>query len=156
MVKIYEYETGLYEYVDQEGNKRIGRWKQKYERDDYHWMGEVLNRRKVGVVDFIEEDDDDYVDGKPDKRRECPHCIQFGVHKKLSGRILKKGEEKPYDYDKWLQCVEGCGNIFPRHEIEKEKVLKADTEKHKTDNPFEVGEGIVMSVPSRTSKEGEK
>lgn len=156
MVKVYEYETGFYEYTDDEGNKRIGKKEQKYELDKEFYGSEVYSKKKVGVVDFYEDDEDEYVGAEPDKRRECPHCLEYGVHVKLAGRILKKGEEKPEDYDQWMQCVNGCGNIFPVHEIEKEKLLKVETEQHVTDNPFEAKKSIVLGIPKRSSPAGKK
>jgi hypothetical protein len=128
MVKDYETETGYYEYVYTEGYTRIGKWEQRYVGDrGYHSPGDpLMNRKKVNIVDFFQDDDDDYVDGVPNKRRECPNCLQYGVHNKLSGRILKKGEKRPVDYDQFLQCVSGCGNIFPVHEIERQKKLKVN------------------------------
>src|SRR4030095_67399 len=129
MVKDYETETGYYEYVDSEGYTRIGKWEQRYIGDrGYHSPGDrLMNRKKGGLVDFYpDEDEDEYAEGQPDKRRECPHCLQYGVHNKLSGCILKKGQEKPVDYDQFIQCVQGCGNIFPVHEIERQKKLQVN------------------------------
>jgi|SRR4030095_12221293 hypothetical protein len=137
MVRTYETETGYYEYTDSEGYTRIGRKEQKYEVDREFYSGAIMNRKKVGVVDFYpDEDEDEYAEGMPDKRRECAHCLQYGVHNKLSGRILKKGEEKPVDYDKFLQCVTGCGNIFPVHEIERQKKLQVNELKGRSRKSF--------------------
>jgi hypothetical protein len=158
LVKGYEYETGYYEYVDSEGNKRIGKKEQKYEVDRGFYGGELLRKKKVGVVDFFpDEDEDEYAEGEPVKRRECPNCLQYGVHIKLAGRILKKGEEKPVDYDQFLQCVNGCGNIFPVHEIERQKKLQVNELKgHVVQNPFDVNATLIESIPKRTSKAGRK
>jgi len=86
MVKDYETETGYYEYVDTEGYTRIGKWEQRYVGDrGYHSPGDrLMNRKKGGLVDFYpDEDEDEYAEGQSDKRRECPHCLQYGVHNKL-------------------------------------------------------------------------
>jgi hypothetical protein len=158
MVKAYEYETGYYEYTDEEGYKRIGRWRQKYEVErGYYGYGfgeDSVRRKKVGMVDFYEEDDDEYIGTGPG-RRECPHCLEYGFHVKLQGGILEKGQPKPVDYANWLQC-HSCGNIYAKHEIERQKKLKADTKQHKVENEFEVGETIVSSVPTRSSPAGKK
>ncbi len=158
MVRSYEYETGYYEYVDGEGYTRIGKWEQRYVGDrGYYSPGDpLMNRRKVGVVDFYNDpDEDDYVGDIPNKRRECPHCLSYGVHRKLSGRILKKGEKKPVDYDQFLQCVSGCGNIFPKHEIERQKKLQVNELKgHVVENPFEANQTLIESVPKRSSPAG--
>lgn len=42
------------------------------------------------------------------------------------------------------------------HEIERQKILKADTKHHKSDNEFEAKEGIVMGIPKRSSPAGKK
>lgn len=157
MVRAYEIEKGIYEYVDDEGYKRVGRWEQKYVGDrDYYSPGDrLMNRKKVGMVDFYNDTYDEYVDGVPDKRRECPHCLQYGVHNKLSGRILKKGEKKPVDYDQFLQCVSGCGNLFPVHEIERQKKLEVNELKgHIVENPFEANQTLIESIPKRSSPAG--
>jgi hypothetical protein len=157
MVKAYEYEKGLYEYVDEDGHKRVGHWEQKWVGDrDYYSPGDkLMNRRKVGMVDFYEDEDDEYVDGRPDPRKECPHCLEYGVHVKLGAKIKKPGEKPAVDDDKFRSCYQ-CGNTFPAHEIEREKFLKSDTEHHKSDNEFEAKESIIMSVPSRSSLDGKK
>jgi hypothetical protein len=49
-----------------------------------------------------------------------------------------------------------CGNIYPVHEIERQKTLKADTKHHKSDNELEAKEGIVMGIPKRSSPAGKK
>jgi len=73
----------------------------------------------------------------------------------IGGMILKKDEEKAVDYDRYSQCYQ-CGNIYPVHEIERQKTLKADTKHRKSDNEFEAKEGIVMGIPKRSSPAGKK
>ena len=105
MVKTYEYETGFYEYTDSEGNLRIGKWEQKYEVYKGFYGGKKVRGKKVGVVDFNpDEDSDEYVGGVPDKRRECPHCLELDVHSKLGPRTFKDNEPIPEDNDLFLQC----------------------------------------------------
>ena len=31
--------------------------------------------------------------------RECAHCLEYEIHNKLKPRILKKGEQRPPDYE---------------------------------------------------------
>jgi hypothetical protein len=87
------------------GCARIGKWEQKYEVDRIYESDEIVSKNKVGVVDFYEDDDDDYVNGRPDNRRECPHCLEYGFHVKLCARIVKKGVPVPIDHDQFLQCM---------------------------------------------------
>lgn len=157
MVREYETESGYYEYMDEEGFRRIGRWEQKYvgDRGFYSPGDPLMNRKKVGIVDFYEDDDDEYLDGQPDKRRECPHCLEYDLHNKLGARIVEKGQQRPVDWEEFLQCYY-CFNIFPRHEIAKEKTLKVDVERHTEDNPFDVKKGIVLGIPKRSSPAGKK
>jgi len=128
---------------------------QKYKVVPGYYGSGIVSRRKVGVVYFDKDEDDDYVDGVPDRRRNCPHCKQFELTMKLGPRRTPKGREIPYDNDKWLECYH-CGNVFAKHEIEKLKKLKADTKEHKMESEFEVGETIIASVPRRTSPAGKK
>jgi hypothetical protein len=155
LVKTFEYETEYFEYTDSEGNKRIGRGDQKYIVERGFYGGEIMSRRKVGVVYFDKDEDDDYVDGVPDKRRNCPHCAQFDLIMKLGVRRTPKGKPIPSDNDLFLECYH-CGNIFPKHEIERQKTLKSDTKQHKVESEFEVGESIIESIPSRSSPAGKK
>jgi hypothetical protein len=155
LVKNYEYEKGLYEYTDDEGYKRIGHWQQRYKVIHGYYGSGIVSRKKVGMVDFDQDEDDDYVDGVPDRRRNCPHCAQFELTMKLGVRRIAKDQPIPSDIDKWLECYH-CGNIFPKHEIERQKKLKADTKEHKMESEFEVGETIIASVPRRTSPAGRK
>jgi hypothetical protein len=152
MVKVHETETGYYEYVDEQGNKRIGKWYQEYQGDRDYYGGEIMNRKKVGVVDFTQDSDDDYVDGEPDTKKECPHCLEYNSHVKLQGRILKKGEEKPPDYDQFLQC-HSCGAIVPAHEGILESKIEESLET--IDNPFQ-SKFEVVGIAKRTSKQGRK
>jgi hypothetical protein len=138
-------EKGLYEYNDEQGHARIG-----------YYTRRIIGKKRVAVVDlWPDEDNDDYVDGVPDRRRNCPHCAQFQLVMKLGPKRTPKDQEIPYDNDKWLECYH-CGNIFPKHEIERQKKLKTDIAQHKAETPFEVGETIITSVPSRTSPAGRK
>ena len=57
-----------------------------------------MNRKKVGLVDFYEDDSDDYVDGLPDKRRECENCFAHGIISKLGPRTWS-GKKRPSDWD---------------------------------------------------------
>jgi len=148
----YEYEKGYYEYKDKEGYARIGYWEQCYRVDRI--MDEIIRKDKIGIVDFYEdEDSDEYVDGRPDRRRECPHCLEYDFHVKLGARILKKGEPVPIDHDQFLQCYE-CGNVYGKHEIERLKTLKTDMKQHVSDNPFDTKKSIVVGIPKRNSEEG--
>jgi hypothetical protein len=114
-----------------------------------------VSRRKVGAVDFDQDENDEYVDGVPDRRRNCPHCEKFELIMKLGPRRTPKGREIRYDNDLFLECYH-CGSVYPKYEIERQKTLKADTKQHKSDNPFELGETVVESVPNRTSPAGRK
>jgi hypothetical protein len=138
-------EKGMYEYTDSQGYARVG-----------HYTRRLRGKKRTEVVDlFPDEDEDDYIDGVPDKRRSCPHCAKFELDMKLAARRIPKGQEIPSDNDKFLECYH-CGNIFPKHEIERQKKLKADTKQHKMETEFEVGETIIASVPNRTSPAGKK
>jgi hypothetical protein len=54
--------------------------------------------RFFAFVDFNENDEGQI--------RECPHCLEYEIHNKLKPRILKKGEQRPPDYDQFIQCWE--------------------------------------------------
>jgi len=58
-------------------------------------------------------------------------------------RILKKGEIKPPDYDKFVQCYE-CGNVFPVYQPHFESEIKDSVQT--TDNPFEGNESVFLST----------
>ena len=81
--------------------------------------------------------------------RECPHCLEYEIHNKLKPRILKKGEQRPPDYDQFVQCYE-CGNIFPIYEAHFESEIKDSLET--TDNPFEGNESIFLSTDNRKTQ----
>jgi len=83
------------------------------------------------------------------KIRECPHCLEYEIHNKLQPRILKKGEQRPPDYDQFVQCYE-CGNIFGIHETHFESKIKDSVET--TDNPFEGNESIFLSTDNRKTQ----
>jgi hypothetical protein len=87
---------------------------------------------------------------EPDTRRECPHCIQYNFHVKLQGRKLKPGEQKPSDYDQFLQC-HSCGNIVPAHEGILESKIQDSLETIET--PFE-SKFEVTGIAKRITKEG--
>jgi hypothetical protein len=155
MVMGYEYETGHYEYTDKDGYKRIGKWEQKYvgDRDFYSHSGPLNNRKKVGVVDFYEDEDEDEYVGAGPGRRECPNCLKYDLHSPLRAKWVKYGQPVPSDNDKFLECYQ-CSKVYPKHEIERQKKLKADTKQHKSDNEFEKGETIIQSIPSSSSPAG--
>ena len=73
--------------------------------------------------------------------RECPHCLEYEIHNKLKPRILKKGEQRPPDYDQSIQCWE-CGNIFPIYQSYPETEIKDSEETVQT--PSE-NESVFMS-----------
>ena len=149
MVREYEYEKGYYEYIDDEGFKRIGKWEQKYVGDRAYGSGDpLMNRKKVGFVDFYEDDDDEYVDGRPDPRHNCPNCLKYDMIVKLGPRIFPNGEKPPVDNDLFRQCHQ-CGEIYQLYEIEQQKMLKSDTERHTTNNQSEAKNSIVMGIPKR-------
>ena len=80
--------------------------------------------------------------------RECPHCLEYEIHNRLKPRILEKGEQKPPDYDQFIQCWE-CGNIYPIYQSYPETQIKDSVET--TDNPFE-NESIFLSTDSRAEQ----
>jgi len=50
------------------------------------------------------------------------------------------GEEKPSDYDQFLQCF-ACGRIFPIYEASIESKIQDSTQV--IDNPYEQGKSII-------------
>ena len=109
------------------------------------------NFNLIGYTSELRDKDDRFfafVDFNADdvgKIRECPHCLEYEIHNKLKPRILKKGEVRPPDYDKFIQCYE-CGNVFPIYETHFESKIKDSLET--TDNPFE-NESVFLSTDSR-------
>ena len=81
--------------------------------------------------------------------RECPHCLEYEIHNKLKPRILKKGEQRPPDYDEYIQCWE-CGNIYPIYQSYPETEIKDSEET--VDNPFE-NESVFMSSRKKKYKD---
>jgi hypothetical protein len=62
---------------------------------------------------------------------------------------LKKGEVKPPDYDKFVQCYE-CGNVFAAYQAHFESEIKDSLET--VNNPFENSESIFLSTDNRASQ----
>ena len=80
--------------------------------------------------------------------RECPHCLEYEIHNKLKPRILKKGEQRPPDYEQFIQCWE-CGTVYPLHQTFVEPEIKDSVET--TDNPFD-NESTFLSTDSRATQ----
>ncbi len=85
--------------------------------------------------------------------RECGHCLEYGIHNRLKPRILKKGEQRPPDYDQFIQCWE-CGNIFPLHQTFVDPEIKDSLETEKS--PFESNESVFLSTDNRVTQRKKK
>lgn len=81
--------------------------------------------------------------------RECPHCLEYEIHNKLKPRILKKGEQRPPDYEQFIQCWE-CGTVYPLHQTFVEPEIKDSLETVKS--PFESNESVFISTDSRATQ----
>ncbi len=103
-----------------------------------------IRERKTGnmvaVVDFTEDDEG--------RVRLCKHCESFGFQNKLGVLIVKQGEQRPTDWENWLQCHQ-CGSKYGRFEVLAQKTLKMNTEKHEESNPFNAKEPIFMHSATR-------
>lgn len=86
--------------------------------------------------------------GDEGKIRECPHCLEYEIHNKLKPRILRKGEQRPPDYDQFIQCWE-CGSIYPIYQSYPETEIKDSEET--VQNPSD-NESIFLSVDSRATQ----
>jgi len=80
--------------------------------------------------------------------KECAHCLEYDIHNKLKPRILKKGEQRPPDYEQWIQCWE-CGTVYPLHQTFVEPEIKDSLETVKS--PFESNE-LVFLTDSRATQ----
>lgn len=124
------------------------------EADNYGRFSKTTHGRKplVGIV-YSDDDDDD-----EEEIKYCPNCEKYNGKNRLGHRIVKEGEPAlpENDMENFLQCYV-CGKVFAVHEIEKQKNLKVSELKgHVTDNPFEAGQTLLESVPTRTSPAGRK
>jgi hypothetical protein len=91
-MKAYVTETGLFEYTDKQGYKRIGQWEQKYVgyRSFYDKNGPLTDKQPFGEIEYYaDEDSDDYVNSKPDNRPDCKRCLKYELHSKLNLRRVK-------------------------------------------------------------------
>src|SRR5918993_859945 len=70
----------------------------------------------------------------------CPSCEEYGFREMLGPKILLRGQARPTDYDKWLQCI-SCGRVYPIYEAKIESKLQDFVEV--SDNPFDAGQNIV-------------
>lgn len=59
--------------------------------------------------------------------RECAHCLEYEIHNKLKPRILKKGEQRPPDYEQFIRCWE-CGTVYLLHQTFLEPEIKDSLE----------------------------
>ncbi|MDP9490257.1 MAG: hypothetical protein M3P28_08700 [Thermoproteota archaeon] len=85
--------------------------------------------------------------------RECPHCLEYEIHNKLKPRILKKGEQRPPDYDLFIQCWE-CGTVYSLHQTFVEPEIKDSLETVKS--PFESNDSIFISTDTRATTRRKK
>src|SRR5688500_11629330 len=81
--------------------------------------------------------------------RECAHCLEYEIHNKLKPRILKKGDQRPPDYEQFIQCWE-CGTVYPLHQTFVEPEIKDSLETVKS--PFESNESVFISTDSRATQ----
>ena len=81
--------------------------------------------------------------------------MEYEIHNKLKPRILKRGEQRPPDYEQWIQCWE-CGTVYPLHQTFVEPEIKDSLETVKS--PFESNESVFISTDSRATqrKKGKK
>ena len=94
-------------------------------------------RERFGIIRGSPEDD---IEVERPQIRYCPSCLESGFREILGPKILMVGEEKPADYDQWLQCL-ACGRIFPIYESSIESKIQDSTQV--IDNPFEQGKSII-------------
>jgi hypothetical protein len=114
-----------------------------------------LVRRKdyVSIIDSNDDDDDD----DDDVRRFCENCLQLGMYNRLGAQIVNPGEEKPDDWNRWLQCYV-CGTKYAKYQTKQTEIIETGIQNLTEENPHESGskETIVMGIAKRTSKEGKR
>ena len=74
--------------------------------------------------------------------------MEYEIHNKLKPRILKRGEQRPPDYEMFIQCWE-CGTVYPLHQTFVEPEIKDSLETVKS--PFESNESVFISTDSRAT-----
>jgi hypothetical protein len=79
-------------------------------------------------------------------------CLKRGYKVQFGRKILQPNEQRPADYDHWLQCPR-CYNLCPIHEAAKDETIKDTIETQ--DNPFE-DKFQSVSVPTRAAEKGRK
>lgn len=89
------------------------------------------------------------------KDETCPHCLEWGFHRKMGPKFVMLGQVREPDWENWLQCYQ-CGNVYPVYEVKAQEKLKLDTQRHKQDNPFEAKNSFVTGIPKRSSKAGKR
>lgn len=111
-------------------------------------MRDSTTGRIIAVIDFHENEQETRI-------RYCPHCEEFGIKNMLGALMIKNGN-KNEDWEDWLQCHH-CANIYARFEPMAHGKLNLPTEQHISENPHEVGNGIVMGAfPDRKSAAGRR
>ena len=75
--------------------------------------------------------------------------FRYEIHNKLKPRILKKGDQRPPDYEQFIQCWE-CGTVYPLHQTFVEPEIKDSLETVKS--PFESNESVFISTDSRATQ----
>ena len=92
-------------------------------------------------VDFHENENEGVI-------RECTPCLEYEIHNKLKPRIPKKGEQRPPDYEQWIQCWE-CGTVYPLHQTFVEPEIKDSLET--VQSPFDSNESVFISTDTRAT-----
>jgi acetyl-CoA carboxylase beta subunit len=109
----------------------------------------LISRRK-NFVALLE--DEEFEREEQVRKTYCERCDkEYGVKALLGPRIMPldsegKPEQKPADYDEWLQC-RGCGTMYHKQEVKQEAKLGDFVET--SDNPHEDKKSEITAVYSR-------
>lgn len=141
------YEKGYTDAPD--GSGRIVETSQQYEEyDGFDANLNIVTKRK-NVGEIIIYDDEPYEE--EEKPVWCKHCLSYGfrVRMLVGQRILMVGEQRPPDFDQFLNCPD-CSNVIAIHEVEKEASIKDTVET--VDNPFDQGKDIIVGAHEKITR----
>lgn len=98
----------------------------------------MYNKRKP-IFTVVGEDDDEEEEEQPIW---CKHCLSYGfrVRMLVGQKILMVGEQRPPDFDQWLNFPD-CSSVIAIHELEKEASIKDAVET--VESPFENQSEII-------------
>jgi hypothetical protein len=106
-----------------------------------------IQRKGVGIIemDYL---DDEFI-------TYCPHCLSCGFRVKMlvGQRILMVGEQRPPDFDQFLNCPD-CHEVVAAYVVEHDATIIRDTVET-VNNPFE-NQTEIIGMSKRTSKQGIK